>query len=213
MKGSLFINKTYSRNELKGLLESVLFVSGKPVSLEEMTEVFDLSKNEVKLLAEELNRDYNERSSGMNIIQVAGGFQLVTNPVFKDELNELFGKRNDNRLTRSVLETLAVVSYKQPISKEDVDKVRGVSSTRSINTLLGYKLINISGYTEGVVQSPLYATTKRFLELFKLKDLSDLPTLDSMTFEDLESIAGNDEPRPPEEEEEAGSDEMDLITQ
>ncbi|OHD56533.1 MAG: SMC-Scp complex subunit ScpB [Spirochaetes bacterium GWF1_51_8] len=210
MKGSLFINKTYSRNELKGLFESVLFVSGKPVNIDELTEIFELTKNEVKLLAEELNKDYSERSSGMNIIHVAGGFQLVTNPAFKDELNELFGKRNDNRLTRSVLETLAVVSYKQPITKEDVDKVRGVSSTRSINTLLGYKLINISGYTEGVVQSPLYSTTKRFLELFKLKDLGDLPVLDSLTFDDLE-LMNPEESGPPEEEEGNETDEMNLI--
>ncbi|NPV01903.1 MAG: SMC-Scp complex subunit ScpB [Brevinematales bacterium] len=210
MKGSLFINKTYSRNELKGLFESVLFVSGKPVSIDELTDIFDISKNEIKLLADELNKDYSERNSGLNVIQVAGGFQMVSNPSFKDELTELFGRRNDNRLTRSVLETLAVISYKQPISKEDVDKVRGVSSTRSVNTLLGYKLINISGYTEGVVQSPVYSTTKRFLELFKLKDLSDLPVLDNLAFDEPGS-PDTVEDIPEDEEGEEGGD-LNLIS-
>jgi segregation and condensation protein B len=210
MKGSLFINKTYSRNELKGLFESVLFVSGKPVSIDELTDIFDISKNEIKNLADELNKDYSERNSGLNVIQVAGGFQMVSNPSFKDELTELFGRRNDNRLTRSVLETLAVISYKQPISKEDVDKVRGVSSTRSVNTLLGYKLINISGYTEGVVQSPVYSTTKRFLELFKLKDLSDLPVLDNLAFDEPGSPDTVDD-IPEDEENEEGGD-LNLIS-
>jgi len=210
MKGSLFINKTYSRNELKGLFESVLFVSGKPVFIDELTDIFDISKNEIKQLADELNKDYSERNSGLNVIQVAGGFQMVSNPSFKDELTELFGRRNDNRLTRSVLETLAVISYKQPISKEDVDKVRGVSSTRSVNTLLGYKLINISGYTEGVVQSPVYSTTKRFLELFKLKDLSDLPVLDNLAFDEPGS-PDTVEDIPEDEENEEGGD-LNLIS-
>jgi segregation and condensation protein B len=210
MKGSLFINKTYSRNELKGLLESVLFVSGKPVAVDELTDIFDVSKNEIKKLTDELNEDYSERRSGLNVIQVAGGYQMVTNPVYKDELTELFGRRNDNRLTRSVLETLAVISYKQPISKEEVDKVRGVSSTRSINTLLGYKLINISGYTEGVVQSPVYSTTKRFLELFKLKDIDDLPVLDNLAFDEPDNPVDDEEL--PQNEDAEESDDLNLIS-
>ena len=119
------------------------------------------------------------------MIPVAGGYQLVTNPRFKDEMEELFGSKNDNQLSKSALETLAVIAYKQPITKEDVDKIRGVSSTRSINMLLSYKLVTISGSSDDVLKSPVYSTTSRFLEMFKLKGTEDLPSLDTLNFDEI----------------------------
>lgn len=180
MNGSLFINKTYSRNEVRGLLESILFVSGKPVSLDELKTIFETSREDVQVLIEEINQDYNSRKSGFSIVPVAGGYQLLTNPNFKDELTELFGKRNESKLPKTALETLAIIAYKQPISKEEVDKVRGVSSTRSINMLLTLKLISITGSADDIVKSPLYSTTTRFLELFRIQSLEDLPSMSSI---------------------------------
>lgn len=180
MKNSLFLNKTYSRAELKGLMESVLFVNGKSVPFQKLSEIFDMNRSEMGELIDEMNRDYGERQSGFGIIQVGGGFQLVSNPQYKDEMMELYGKRNENALTKSMLETLAIIAYKQPISKEDVDKIRGVSSTRSINSLLGYKLISISGATDGIVKSPLYSVTSRFFEMFRINSLDDLPNIETI---------------------------------
>lgn len=186
MKGSLFLNKTYSRDELKGLFEAVLFVNGRAVQIKELMQIFEMSKNEVEKLAEDMNSDYNNKSSGLTMISVAGGYQIVSNPRFKDEMEELFGKRSQNQLSRSALETLAVIAYKQPISKEAIDKIRGVSSTRSINILLGYKMVTISGSTDDVLKSPIYSTTKQFLEMFRIQSVDDLPSVENLNFAEME---------------------------
>lgn len=182
MIGSLFLNKTYSRAETKGLLEAILFVSGKPIAFEDLKKTFEMNDTEMQALIDELNEDYKSRYNGFQVIPVAGGCQIVTSPHYKDELNEIFGRRNENKVPKSALETLAVIAYKQPVSKEDVDKIRGVSSTRSINSLLALKLVNISGSADDIVKSPLYSTTERFLEFFRLKSIEDLPSLSTIDF-------------------------------
>lgn len=186
MKGSLFLNKTYSRNELKGLFEATLFVNGRSVRIKELMETFEMSKKEIGKLVEELNTDYNNNFRGLTIISVAGGYQIVSNPRFKDEMEELFGRRSQNQLSRSALETLSVIAYKQPISKEAIDKIRGVSSTRSINILLGYKLVTISGATDDILKSPIYSTTKQFLEMFRIHSVDDLPSVENLNFAEME---------------------------
>lgn len=182
MNNSLFINKTYSRSELKGLFEAILFVRGKSVSSEELQKIFESAKDDILSIIDELNNDYKTRKNGFYIIPVAGGYQLVSNPFYREELEELFGKRNENVLPKSCLETLAIIAYKQPISKDEVDKIRGVSSTRSINTLLALKLVSISGSADDIVKSPVYSTSERFLEFFRIKSLEDLPSPDSIEF-------------------------------
>jgi segregation and condensation protein B len=211
MNGSLFINKTYSRSEWKGLLEAILFVNGKPFSIEVLQKIMEASKQEVQGLIEDINRDYNDRKNGFAIIPVAGGFQLVTNPHYREELTELFGKRNENRLPKSCLETLAIIAYKQPMTKEDVDKIRGVSSSRSINHLLGLKLINISGSADDLVKSPLYSTTERFLEFFRIKSMEDLPSLNSIEMNNFLSDFELDADE--EEEAESETDKEESIFQ
>jgi segregation and condensation protein B len=193
MNNSLFINKTYTRNEMKGLFEAILFVRGKSVPLDELQRIFEVSKDALKSLTEELNRDYDSRKNGFHIIPVAGGYQLASNPCYHEELEELFGKRNENVLPKSCLETLAIVAYKQPVSKEDVDSIRGVSSTRSINILLVLKLIYISGSADDIVKSPMYSTTDRFLEFFRIKNLDDLPSPDSIEFSKIMERSASDE--------------------
>ncbi len=180
MKGSLFLNKTYSKNELKGLIESILFVKGKSLTIQDFCEILEIQKQELANLIEELNNSYSEHHSGFQIIPVAGGYQMVTNPYFKDELEELFGKRSEQKISPSALEVLAIIAYKQPITKEGIDEVRGVSGTRSLNLLLDLKLITINGTSKDLDQSPLYITTKRFLEIFHIQDIEDLPPVDSL---------------------------------
>jgi segregation and condensation protein B len=206
MNNSLFINKTYSRSELKGLFEAILFVRGKSVPLDELQRIFETSKEDIISLIDELNDDYASRKNGFYIIPVAGGYQLVSNPRYHEELEELFGKRNENVLPKSCLETLAIIAYKQPVSKEDIDRIRGVSSTRSINTLLVLKLITISGNADDIVRSPLYSTTERFLEFFRIKNIDDLPSPGSIEFNKFmenpsmeDETAGNPENTPDSE--------------
>lgn len=179
---SLFKNREYSREEVKGLLEAILFLKGKSVSFDELKKILSIGQKDLEELVNELNKEYNENKRGFNIIFVASGVQLVTNPHYFEELSELFGKRNEYKISKSALETLAIIAYKQPITKEEIDSIRGVSSTKSINNLLEMKLITISG-TDKEIKSPLYCTTERFLEIFKIKSLDDLPPINSIDFD------------------------------
>ncbi|MGC8764895.1 MAG: SMC-Scp complex subunit ScpB [Brevinematia bacterium] len=194
MRDSLFLNRTYSKNELKGLLESILFVKGKPVTYKELKETLEMSTEDINNLVDELNAEYKDKKHGFAIINVAEGLQLVTNPHYKEELDEIFGKRNEFQISKSALETLAIIAYKQPVTKEEIDSIRGVSSTRSINLLLSLKLITISG-TDKELSLPVYSTTDRFLELFRINDLKDLPPLDKIDFnlEDNEDYLEDEE--------------------
>lgn len=189
---SLFINKTYSQEQLKGLLESILFVTGKPVETEKLCVWFDFSKEKIEELVEELNHLYNKRSSGLIIIAIANGYQLVTNPLYKEELREIFGSKEENKLSQTAMEILAIVAYKQPVSKEEIDKIRGVNSSRSLNTLLGLKLIDIIG-TDKLLDNILYGTNKRFLEIFRLKSLQDLPSPESLELSELAEMLNDNE--------------------
>ncbi|MCX7820190.1 MAG: SMC-Scp complex subunit ScpB [Brevinematales bacterium] len=192
MNNSLFINKTYSRNEIKGLIEGILFVRGKPVTYKELIQILEINKDDINKLIEEMNNEYKENKHGFFIINVADGLQLVSNPHYKDELEELFGKKNEFQIPKSALETLAIIAYKQPVTKEEIDGIRGVSSTRSINHLLSLKLITISG-THKELNLPVYSTTERFLEVFRLKDLSDLPAINTIDFNALDDIEDEEE--------------------
>ncbi len=185
MHNTLFLNKTYSKSELKGLLESILFIKGRPVTYGELKEKLEINEDYLNQLVEEVNTEYRENKHGFAIINVAGGLQLVTNPHYKEELEEIFGKRSEFQIPKSALETLAIIAYKQPVTKEEIDSIRGVSSTRSINLLLSLKLITISG-SNTELNMPVYSTTDRFLEVFRINDLKDLPPLSTMDFNTFE---------------------------
>lgn len=168
-----------------GLLEAILFVNGKPVPFDLLADSLDMSRKDIQILIDEMNQAYTSDNRGLTIIKVAGGHQLVSHPSYADELAELFGNRNENQLSKSALETLAVIAYKQPVSKEQIDEIRGVSSTRSINLLMGYKLVAITGSTDDIVKSPLYSTTPQFMEMFRIQSLDDLPAIESLNLDDF----------------------------
>ncbi len=128
MINSLFINKTYSKEQLKGLLESVLFVTGKPVETEKLCAWFDVDATGLETMVSELNQSYTEKNSGFTILYIANGYQLMTNAMYKEELREIFGSKEENKLSQTSMEILAIIAYKQPISKEDIDGIRGVNS-------------------------------------------------------------------------------------
>lgn len=178
---TLFLNKTYSRTQIKGLMEAVLYVHGKPVSKDRLCDWFSISEDELEQAVGELNQSYEERSSGLVLIPVAGGYQLATNPVFKEEMRELFGSKDEGRLSETSMEILAIIAYKQPVTKEEIDKIRGVNSSRSLNVLLGMRLIDIVG-NDDLLDEPLYGTTRQFLEIFRLKSLRDLPSPENLDF-------------------------------
>lgn len=183
----LFINKTYSQEQIKGLLESILFVTGKPVEKEKLCTWLSLSDEELDQLVVTLNQTYEEKYTGFVVIAIANGYQLMTNPLYKEELREIFGSKEENKLSQTAMEILAIIAYKQPVSKEAIDRIRGVNSSRSLNTLLGHKLIDIVG-TESLLDEILYGTSKKFLELFRLNSINDLPSPESLELSELTEI-------------------------
>jgi segregation and condensation protein B len=166
--------------ELKAVLEALIFASPEPLTLKAMYKLLDSEPREdVQAALEELKREY-ERPGGLQLVEVAGGYQIVTRPHLHEWVRRLFHERSTQRLTVQALETLAVIAYKQPITALEIGEVRGVNTAGVLNTLLERHLIKIVGRKPVVGRPFLYATTKEFLIRFGLNDLSDLPKVEDM---------------------------------
>ena len=166
------------KNELKAALEALLFIGGDPISLKQMKQVIEEVANPDILEAlEELKQSYEEEGRGLQIIEVAGGYQMATREEVAPILKRLEKVKAPNKLSRSALETLAVISYKQPMTRGEVEAIRGVDSAYVIRSLLERRIVKIVGRREGVGRPMLYGTTSEFLQCFGLKDLSELPAL------------------------------------
>ena len=167
----------------KALVESLLFVSREPVSLDSITKVVGIKDYEVKEVLDALISEYNLRNSGILILEIAGGYQMVTNPEYSGYIKKLKNINISSRLSQAALETLAIVAYKQPLTKLEIDNIRGVNSEGSVKSLLDKKLIRIVGKKETPGRPFLYGTTKAFLNHFGLKDLASLPPIESYIIE------------------------------
>lgn len=166
------------RNRIKSIIEGLLFISGEPLSLERIVQVLEgEEKKEIRAALTELVREYEEQGRGLRIAEVAGGYQLET---LKDNAEFLarLVKTRPIRLSKPSLETLAIIAYRQPVTRLEVDQIRGVDSSGVIATLLEYGFIAIVGRKDVPGRPFIYGTTKRFLEFFRLKSLADLPGLD-----------------------------------
>ena len=164
-------------DELKKAIESVIFISDKPVSLKEMKKIFtDNSNKELKQCTDCLLKDWNEINRGFSLQQVSGGFQFRTLPEFSPYIAR-YKECKPFKLSRAALEVLSIIAYKQPITKIEVDYIRGVDSSGVFGVLLERGYIRISGRKEVIGRPFLYETTDEFLETFGLKNLEDLPTL------------------------------------
>jgi segregation and condensation protein B len=169
--------------ENKSLLEVLLFLSGEPLTASALKAITDLEEPEIQRLMHELITDYRTRDGGVQIAEIADGYQMVTNPQYAPWVKKLAGSES-TRLSLAALETLAIIAYKQPIIKAEVEQVRGVNSDGVIKTLLERRLIKIMGKKEAPGKPLLYGTTKDFLRYFGLKDLAELPTLRDLAREE-----------------------------
>jgi segregation and condensation protein B len=166
--------------ELKAILEALIFASPEPLTPRAIYKLLDNEpKEDVQAALAELKRDY-ERPGGLQLVEVAGGFQIVTRPDLHEWVRRLFHERTTQRLTVQGLETLAVIAYRQPITAAEITEVRGVNTSGVLNTLLERHLIKIVGRKQVVGRPFLYATTKEFLIRFGLNDLHDLPKVEDM---------------------------------
>jgi segregation and condensation protein B len=179
------------------LLEALLFASDGPVELERLREVLDLpsvgqAQELVTVLRERLARD----GRALAVVDVAGGVRLVTRPEVAPWLVRLARSRSRSRLSRPALETLAIVAYRQPVSKPEIDAVRGVNSEGVLDSLLERRLVRIAGRKDSAGRPFLYETTREFLLAFGLRDLGDLPKPDGDLVAPAEAAAppSGDEP-------------------
>jgi segregation and condensation protein B len=158
------------------LMEALLLSTHHPLTAGRLAELMDLdSTKPVRKAIKELNAQYESTGRSFRIDQVAGGYQVLTLPEFGEHLRKLHQKEADAKLTKAALETLAIIAYKQPILRADVEAIRGVACGETIRSLMEKHLVKIAGRAEEPGRPILYGTTKRFLELFGLNSLRDLP--------------------------------------
>jgi segregation and condensation protein B len=168
---------TPARERLDGIVESLLFAAGTPLALRRLVDVLDgPPAREVKAAIERLMAEYNRPERGFHLLAVAGGFQFRSAPAYSDWVRTLLRER-PARLGRAALETLAIIAYKQPATRAEIEAVRGVDADSALTSLLAKRLIKIAGRKEAVGRPLMYTTTPEFLEVFGLNDLNELPAL------------------------------------
>jgi segregation and condensation protein B len=166
--------------EVKAVVEALIFASPEPMTARALCRMIaEEPKEDVLAAIEALKADYENRP-GLQVVEVAGGFQIVTRPELHEWVRRLFHERSTQKLTVQGLETLAVIAYKQPITALEIADIRGVNTSGVLSTLLERHLIKIVGRKNVVGRPFLYATTKEFLIRFGLKDLTDLPRIEDM---------------------------------
>jgi segregation and condensation protein B len=166
--------------ELKAILEALIFASPEPLTPKQIFKLLETEpKEDVQAAIDQLKRDY-DRPGGLQLVEVAGGYQIVTRSDLHEWVRRLFQERTTQRLTVQALETLAVIAYRQPVTALEITEIRGVNTSGVLNTLLERHLIKIVGRKQVVGRPFMYSTTKEFLIRFGLNDLTDLPKVEDM---------------------------------
>lgn len=166
---------------IQQILEALIFASPEPVTLKALCKLLDTEpKEDVEAAIAGLRQDY-DRPGGLQIVEVAGGFQIVTRPEFHEWVRRLFHERTTQKLSVASLETLAVIAYRQPVTAPEIAEIRGVNTAGVLGTLVDRKLIKIVGRKQVVGRPFMYGTTREFLERFGLNDIIDLPKVEDMS--------------------------------
>lgn len=168
-------------SDLKPIIEALIFASPEPVTLKALVKLLDTEpKEDVEAAIAALRQDY-DRPGGLQVVEVAGGYQIVTRPEFHEWVRRLFHERTTQKLSVASLETLAVIAYRQPVTAPEIAEIRGVNTAGVLGTLVDRKLIKIVGRKQVVGRPFMYGTTREFLERFGLNDIIDLPKVEDMS--------------------------------
>jgi segregation and condensation protein B len=168
-------------SELKSIVEALIFASPDPLTVKTLTKLLDTEpKEEIVAAIEALKEDY-QRQGGLTLVEVAGGYQIVTRAELHEWVRRLFHERTTQKLSVASLETLAVIAYKQPVTAPEVSEIRGVNAAGVLGTLVERHLVKVVGRKQVVGRPFLYGTTREFLERFGLNDLTDLPKVEDMS--------------------------------
>jgi len=168
------------REELKSIVENVLLAADQPINAGELCKIFldGTDKDQLQSILDELKEEYSSRN--LQVTEVADGYQLCTRHEYNDYIRKFLKLDRSTRLSQPSLDTLSIIAYKQPLTRQEVDEIRGVDSSGVIKTLLEKKVIGPAGRKKVPGRPIMYRTTQKFLEYFGLKDLSDLPTLEDL---------------------------------
>lgn len=185
-------------SELKGIVEALIFASPEPVTVKTLSRLLDTEPTEdIEAAIAALKQDY-DRPGGLALVEVAGGYQIVTRPELHEWVRRLFHERTTQKLSVASLETLAVIAYKQPITAPEISEIRGVNAGGVVGTLVERHLVKVVGRKAVVGRPFLYGTTREFLDRFGLNELADLPKIGDMSdllgF-DLPSLPAEPEPQ------------------
>jgi segregation and condensation protein B len=176
--GSGFVEKETS---LESVVEAVLFASDEPLSAERLSGIAEISAiKPIRECVDALNARYEETGRTFRIEQIAGGYQMMTLPIYNPWLKKLLRNRADNKFSPAALETLAIIAYKQPIIRADLEAIRGVASGEILRSLMYKGLVKIVGRAEIIGRPMLYGTTRKFLEVFGLNSIKDLPKAEDL---------------------------------
>ena len=169
-------------NNLKSAIEALIFASEKPITLEQIKKVLgDLDASNINKIIAELKNDYQVQNRGMRVIEIAGGFQMTTCSNFAPFLKKLFKNRYSDKLSRPALESLAIIAYKQPLTKSEIESLRNVNVDGVMKSLVDKNLIRICGRKKIPGRPFVYGTTREFMEHFGLKSLAELPKMEDFT--------------------------------
>lgn len=171
---------------IKAALEAIMFVNGEPLSLKLAAEILSIDKKELYKYFQELKADYEDDCRGLKLLEANNTFQLVTKHDYAVYIGRLGGAPKEKKLSKAALEVLAIIAYKQPITKSEIDSIRGVKSERILEGLSKKELIEEKGRAEAIGRPILYGTTEAFLRYMGIEKLKELPDIDSIE----ETLAG-----------------------
>lgn len=180
-----------SKPKIKSTIESLLFVSGDPLTIKDISNALEISTKTIKGILDEMIKEYEEEKRGIKLISINGEFQLVTKAENSNYIQKLLKKNKRQSLSQASLESLAIIAYKQPITRVDIDEIRGVKSESAMQRLLEKDLIKEVGRLEVPGRPILYGTTEEFLRQFGLKELNELPSLDLYKDEEEDKLIEN----------------------
>lgn len=169
-----------SETTIESVVEAVLFASDEPLTVNRLANIVETTTKQIKDSVEALNEKYKAGCNAFRIEQIAGGFQMLTLSQYNAWLKKLLRARSDSKLSAAALETLAIIAYKQPIMRVDIENIRGVAAGDMIRSLMYKGLVKIVGRAEVLGRPMLYGTTKKFLEVFGLNTLKDLPKIEEL---------------------------------
>ena len=184
--GQFEFDETSRKSTLKSIIEAMLFVSGEPLSLREIAINIEATPKYIEEIINEMIIEFEVSNRGIKIISINDGYQLATKSEYSDYIQKLLKKNKRQSLSQASLESLAIVAYKQPITRIDIDEIRGVKSDSAIQRLIEKELIKEVGRLEVPGRPMLFGTTEEFLRQFGLNDLKELPSLDIFAVEDDE---------------------------